>query len=79
VRKPLAACALAPPLPRRVGAEIVELRDNDDLLEEARRDGKDRMMETARESGIIEQAQSNAKESISIFVSSLGYRGVVFT
>jgi hypothetical protein len=37
------------------------------------------MMETARESGIIEQAQSNAKESIRIFVSSLGYRGVVFT
>jgi len=58
---------------------LLKLRGNDDLLEEARRDGEDRMVETAREGGIIEQAQNNAEDSIRAFATSLGYRQVVFT
>ncbi len=38
----------------------------------------DKMVETAREGGIVEQAQNNAEESIMTFVTSLGYRQVVF-
>jgi hypothetical protein len=45
------------------------LGGNDDLLEVARRDGEDRMVETARESGIIERAQNNAQDSIRTFSS----------
>ncbi len=58
---------------------LLKLRGNDDLLEEARRDAEDRMVETAREGDIIEQARNNAEESIRTFVTSLGYRRVVFT
>lgn len=57
---------------------MLRLRGNDDLLDDTRRDGKDRMVETAREGGIFEQAQDNAEDSIRTFVTSLGYREVMF-
>lgn len=58
---------------------LLRFRGNDALLEEARRDAEDRMVEVARQNGIIEQAQTNAEESIRAFVTSLGYEEVVFT
>src|SRR5215210_613834 len=39
------------------------LKGNDDLLEEARRDGEDRMMETASESRIIGHARTTPKSA----------------
>jgi hypothetical protein len=57
---------------------LLRLRGNDDLLDDARRDGKYRMVETARENGIIEQARDNAEDSIRTLVPSLGYREVMF-
>jgi len=38
----------------------------------------DRMVEIARESGIIELAQHNAEDGIRTFVTPLGYREVMF-
>ncbi len=58
---------------------LLKLRGNDELLEQARRNGEDKMVETAKEGGIVEQAQQNAEDTISTFVTSLGYQKVVFT
>ncbi len=57
---------------------LLRIRGNDTLLEEARRDAEDRMVEAARQNGIVEQAQNNAEESLRAFVTSLGYEDVVF-
>ena len=57
---------------------LLRIRGNDALLEEARRDAEDRMVEAARQNGIVEQAQNNAEESLRAFVTSLGYEDVVF-
>jgi hypothetical protein len=57
---------------------LLRIRGNDALLEEARRDAEDRMVEAARQNGIVEQAQNNAEESLRVFVTSLGYEDVVF-
>ncbi|MDQ4003711.1 MAG: DUF4230 domain-containing protein [Actinomycetota bacterium] len=38
-----------------------------------------RILETAQENGILEQAQNNAEDSIRTFLNSLGYEEVVFT
>lgn len=58
---------------------LLKIRGNDALLEEARRDAEDRMVEIARENGIVEQAENNAEDSIRQFLTSLGYDQVVFT
>ena len=57
----------------------LRLRGDDTLLEEARRDALDRIAIHARENGILEQAETNAEDSISAFVTSLGYDEVAFT
>jgi hypothetical protein len=49
------------------------------LVEEARRDAIDRIEEAARDEKLVEKAQNNAKDSIREFLTSLGYKEVVFT
>jgi hypothetical protein len=55
------------------------VREDYTLVEEARRDAEERILETAQENGILEQAQNNAEDSIRTFLNSLGYEEVVFT
>jgi hypothetical protein len=49
------------------------------LVEEARREALDKVEAAARDEDIVEKAQGNAKDSIREFLTSLGYREVVFT
>jgi hypothetical protein len=42
---------------------------NDELIEVARRDAEDRMVEAAKEHGILDKAQDNAKTSISTLIT----------
>jgi Protein of unknown function (DUF4230) len=58
---------------------LFKIRGNDDLIEKARRDAEDRMVETARENDILDKAQNNAEASITTLVLSLGYDEVKFT
>ncbi len=58
---------------------VLRLRGNDDLIEAARREAEDRIVETARENDILEKAQNNAEESITVLVTSLGYERVLIT
>jgi Protein of unknown function (DUF4230) len=58
---------------------LFKIRGNDELIEEARRDAEDRMVEAARENDILDKAQDNAETSISTLVTSLGYDEVQFT
>jgi len=58
---------------------LFKVRGNDDLIEEARRDAEDRMVEAARDNDILDKAQDNAETSISTLVTSLGYDEVQFT
>ena len=51
---------------------------NDDLLEEARRDAEDEMVEAAQEQDLVAKAQNNAEEGIRGFLTSLGYTEVEF-
>ena len=57
---------------------MLKIRGNDALLEEARQDAEGGIVEVARENGIVEQVQDNAKDSIRAFVQSLGHEEVVF-
>ena len=57
---------------------LFKIRGNDELIEEARRDAEDRIVETARENDILEKAQNNAEVSIRALVISFGYEKVVF-
>jgi len=58
---------------------LFKIRGNDELIEEARRDAEDRMVEAARENDILDKAQDNAETSISTLITSLGYEEVQFT
>lgn len=58
---------------------LIDFRGDDTLIEEARRDAVDEIQDAAENNGIIEQAQTNAEDSIEAFVMSLGYEEVVFT
>ena len=55
------------------------VREDYTLVQEARREAEERILEAAEENGILEQAKSNAEDSIRAFVLSLGYEEVVFT
>ncbi len=57
---------------------FLRLRGGDTLLEEARRDALERIVVHAQDNGILEQAENNVEDSISAFVTSLGYEEVVF-
>jgi Protein of unknown function (DUF4230) len=57
---------------------VLKIRGNDDLIEEARREAEHRMVEAARENGILAKAQDNAEASIRTLITSLGYDEVRF-
>lgn len=56
----------------------LNLRPNDDLVEEARATAEDRIESAARENGILETAERNAEGSIRSFVKALGFKEVRF-
>lgn len=56
----------------------LNLRPDDDLVEEARATAEDRIEDAARENGILDTAEANAERSIRAFVEALGFREVRF-
>ena len=58
---------------------LLKIRGNDELIEEARGDAEDRMVEAATENGILDKAENNAETSIRALANSLGYDEVQFT
>jgi hypothetical protein len=56
----------------------LNLRPNDDLVEEARATAEERLEAAARENGILETAETNAEQSIRTFVTTLGFEEVRF-
>jgi len=57
---------------------LLNLRPDDDLVEEARATAEEKVEATARENGVLDQAQANAENSIRAFVKSLGFKEVQF-
>jgi hypothetical protein len=57
---------------------LVDFRGDDALIEEARRDALDEIQSTAQQNGIIEQAQTNAEDSIRGFLITLSHEEVIF-
>jgi hypothetical protein len=57
---------------------VLKIRGNDELIEEARREAEDRMVEAARDNDILAKAQDNAESSIRTLITSLGYDEVRF-
>ena len=56
----------------------LNVRPDDDLVEEARLQAIEKIEETARENGILDTAEENAEDSIRAFVTTLGFREVRF-
>jgi hypothetical protein len=56
----------------------LNVRPDDDLVEEARLRAIEKVEETARENGILQTAEANAEDSIRAFVTTLGFREVRF-
>ena len=56
----------------------LNVRPDDDLVEEARARAIERIEETAGENGILQTAETNAEDSIRAFVTTLGFREVRF-
>jgi hypothetical protein len=56
----------------------LNVRPDDDLVEEARLRAIEKVEETARENGILQTAETNAEDSIRAFVTTLGFREVRF-
>ena len=56
----------------------LNLRPDDDLVEEARARAEERIEEAARENGILRTAETYAEDSIRAFVETLGFREVRF-
>ena len=56
----------------------LNLRPDDDLVEQARAAALDRLAQTARDEDILEQAEQNAEDGIRAFVTSLGFEEVRF-
>jgi hypothetical protein len=57
---------------------LLNLRPDDDLVEEAREQALIEVEEAARKNGILGYAESNAENSIRAFVTSLGFEEVEF-
>ncbi len=57
---------------------LLNLRPDDELVEQARADAVTRIEQAARENGILDAAETNAEESIRAFVTSLGFERVEF-
>jgi hypothetical protein len=56
----------------------LNLRPNDELVEEARDEAVDRIEEAARENDVLDSARRNAEDSIRAFVTTLGFEEVEF-
>lgn len=56
----------------------LNLRADDDLVEEARATAEGRIEAAARENGILDTAQTNAEKSVRAFVEALGFEEVRF-
>lgn len=56
----------------------LNVRPDDDLVEEARLVAVEKVEAAARENGILETAETNAEDSIRAFVSTLGFEEVRF-
>lgn len=56
----------------------LNVRPDDDLVEDARARAIERIEETARENGILQTAETNAEDSIRAFVTTLGFSEVRF-
>jgi len=56
----------------------LNVRPDDDLVEEARVRAIEKIEETARENGILDTSQTNAEDSIRAFVTTLGFEEVRF-
>jgi hypothetical protein len=56
----------------------LNVRPDDDLVEQARDAAVDRLEQTARDEDILEQAERNAENGIRAFVTSLGFEEVRF-
>jgi Protein of unknown function (DUF4230) len=56
----------------------LNLRPDDDLVEEARATAEERIEAAAREDGILDTAETNAENSIRAFVKALGFAEVRF-
>lgn len=57
---------------------LLRIRGNDELIDAAREKAEDRVLDVARDNGILEKAQDNAEDSIRGLATSLGYQRVVF-
>ncbi|MFL6033419.1 MAG: DUF4230 domain-containing protein [Rubrobacteraceae bacterium] len=57
---------------------LLNLRPDDDLVEQARAAAVDRIEQAARDEDILDQAEQNAEDSIRAFVSTLGFEEVRF-
>ncbi len=57
---------------------LLNLRPNDDLVEEARATAEERLEGAARENGILDTAETNAEDSIRALVKALGFKKVKF-
>ena len=56
----------------------LNVRPDDDLVEEARARAIEKVEKTARENGILQTAEINAEDSIRAFVTTLGFQEVRF-
>ena len=56
----------------------LNLRPDDDLVEEARAEAEERIEAAARENGILGTAETNAEDSVRALVVALGFREVRF-
>ena len=56
----------------------LNVRPDDDLVEEARARAIEKVEKTARENGILQTAEANAEDSIRAFVATLGFKEVRF-
>ena len=54
----------------------LNLRPNDDLVEEARATAEERIEAAARENGILDTAETNAEDSIRALAKALGFKEV---
>ena len=56
----------------------LNLRPDDDLVEEARAEAEERIEAAARENGVLDTAETNAEQSIRALVGVLGFKEVRF-
>jgi hypothetical protein len=57
---------------------LLTIRGDDELIEESRRVASTGIVESSEESGILEQAEQNAEDSIRTFLTSLEFEEVIF-